>query len=72
VEGGATYKQVYNAKNRLYIFKTVNGTGVSGNMLEKWVFSYDSDEVRVKLPFPLLSLVQPDSIIAYQAMLYLY
>jgi hypothetical protein len=47
VEGGVTYKQEYDAENRLTIVRKMNG-GCSGTALETTTFTYDGDGNRVK------------------------
>jgi len=49
VEGGVTFKQTYNAENRIStIQKLASGTCASpGNLTAHWAFAYDGDGTRV-------------------------
>ena len=49
-EGGVLWQQVYNAENRLWWIKRMNGTSCSnmGSADEYWSFYYDGDGVRIK------------------------
>jgi RHS repeat-associated protein len=48
VEGGVTYKQVYNIENLLTTVHKMNGTCASGTILETTQFVYDGDGNLVK------------------------
>jgi RHS repeat-associated protein len=47
VENGITWKQDYNAENRLAAVHKINGDCASGALLESWLFAYDGDGIRV-------------------------
>jgi RHS repeat-associated protein len=47
VENGETFKQSYNAENRLYDISKMDGDCATGTILESWLFSYDGDGNRV-------------------------
>ncbi len=43
VENSITYKQTYNAENRISNIMKMNGDCVTGTITESWSFSYDGD-----------------------------
>jgi RHS repeat-associated protein len=47
VENGITYKQDYNAENRISAIHKMNGTCSTGSVIESWLYAYDGDGVRV-------------------------
>jgi RHS repeat-associated protein len=47
VEGGITFKQDYNAENRISAIHKMNGTCSTGSVTESWLYGYDGDGVRV-------------------------
>jgi RHS repeat-associated protein len=47
VEGGITFKQDYNAENRISAIHKMNGDCSTGSVTESWLYGYDGDGVRV-------------------------
>ena len=47
VEGGVTFKQDYNAENRISAIHKMNGTCSTGTVTESWLYGYDGDGIRV-------------------------
>jgi RHS repeat-associated protein len=47
VEGGITFKQDYNAENRISAIHKMNGNCSTGTVTESWLYGYDGDGVRV-------------------------
>ena len=46
VENGITYKQEYNAENRISAIHKMNGDCETGTSVESWGYVYDGDGVR--------------------------
>jgi hypothetical protein len=46
VENSITYKQTYNAENRISNIMKMNGDCATGTITESWSFSYDGDGTR--------------------------
>jgi RHS repeat-associated protein len=47
VESGITFKQDYNAENRISAIHKMNGDCSTGTATESWLYGYDGDGVRV-------------------------
>jgi RHS repeat-associated protein len=47
VESGITFKQDYNAENRISAIHKMNGNCSTGTVTESWLYGYDGDGVRV-------------------------
>jgi RHS repeat-associated protein len=47
VEDSVTYKQTYNAENRLSNIMKMSGDCITGTITESWSFSYDGDGTRM-------------------------
>ena len=45
-EGGATYKQDYNAENKISSIYKMDGDCATGTVTKSWLFAYDGDGVR--------------------------
>ncbi|MEW6085796.1 MAG: RHS repeat-associated core domain-containing protein [Chloroflexota bacterium] len=71
VEGGVTFKQDYNAENRISAIhklalsegEVMNGTCSAGTVTESWLYGYDGDGVRVSTAH--YTGVTQDSLTAY-------
>jgi RHS repeat-associated protein len=47
IENGVTFKQDYNAENRISAIHKMNGNCSTGSVTESWLYGYDGDGVRV-------------------------
>ncbi len=67
VENGVTYRQNYNAENRISSIARINGlcSNPGAEILEVWAFAYDGDGTRVSTAHYTGLNPTPDSISAY-------
>ena len=65
VEAGVTYKQSYNAENRISAINKMSGSCATGTSTESWLYAYDGDGTRVSTAHFTGANPNPDSFTRY-------